>query len=64
MKRYRVLVEITYPTPATFALPRDKWVRKTAPVGSIVSDIPAISLPWLLDQGQIEEVKGKGDDGE
>lgn len=61
MKRYRVLTELTYPTPATFKLPRNQWVRKVAPVGSIVSDIPAISLPWLLEQGLIEEVKGRGD---
>lgn len=61
MKRYRVLVEIDYPTPATFSLPRDKWVRKIAAVGSVVSDIPAVSIPWLLEQGQIEEVKVKGD---
>lgn len=60
VKRYRVLVELTYPTPATVTLPREKWVRKTAAVGAIVSDIPATSIPWLLEQGQIEEVKGKG----
>lgn len=60
MKKYRVLVEITYPTPATMLLPRDQWVRKTAAVGAIVSDIPATSIPWLLEQGQIEEVKAKG----
>lgn len=59
MKRYRVMVELEYPTPATFALPRDKWVRKTATAGAIVSDIPAVSIPWLLEQGLIEEVKGK-----
>lgn len=64
MKRYRVLVELSYPTAGTLPLPRDQWKRKIAPVGSIVSDIPATSIPWLLKSGRIEEVKGKGGDGE
>lgn len=32
---------------------------KSVPAGSVVSDIPAKSVTWLLDQGLIERVEGK-----
>lgn len=41
--------------------------NKRAEAGEIRSDIPAKSVPWLLEQGHIEEIepekaaKGKGD---
>ena len=42
-KRYKVLKGIDYPPG-----------RRAEP-GDVVSDIPAMSIGWLLDQGVIEE---------
>lgn len=32
---------------------------KSVPAGTVVSDIPAKSVPWLTEQGLIERVEGK-----
>ena len=54
-KAYRVLnEELTYPTPATLNKPRDEWVWKTTPRGAVVTDIPEVSVRWLLEQEHIE----------
>ena len=74
-KSYRVLRELRYPDgPEELAKrkardPDVKW--KTVPEGAIATDIPSESIPWLLEQEKIEEVKGmpsptkvkEGDDG-
>lgn len=44
MATYKVLVGIDYPP------------NKRAETGDVVSDIPAKSVKWLLDQGIIEVV--------
>jgi len=45
---------LTYPTNPD--APRDEWVWKRAETGDEVDDIPAGSLPWLLDGGYVEVV--------
>lgn len=47
---------ITYPTLESRKLPRDQWVWKEVVAGSVVSDIPEISIASLLEQGIIVEV--------
>lgn len=42
-KRYRVLIGIEYG-------------GKAAPAGAEVDDVPRRSVPWLLEQGAIEEI--------
>lgn len=46
MASYKVLTGIDYPP------------NKRAEAGDVVSDIPASSVKWLLDQGIIEVVSG------
>lgn len=46
MASYKVLTGINYPP------------NKRAEIGDVVSDIPASSVKWLLDQGIIEVVGG------
>lgn len=68
MPRYRVLVPISYPTdPAVLArirkgerVPMAERGLKRVARGSVVSDIPERSIPWLIEQGCIERV-GEGD---
>jgi hypothetical protein len=36
-----------------------EYAGKRAETGDIVNDIPAKSVPWLLDQGIIEATEGK-----
>lgn len=60
-EKYKVLRELRYPADAAELAKRvkDKTAKirwKDVKVGSIVSDIPAISLPWLLEQGCIQPV--------
>ena len=63
-KRYRVLVELLYPTdPAIIArlqagenVPWPECGRKRAHVGDIVSDLPAYYIPTALAKGRIEAV--------
>lgn len=42
--RYRALAGLSYPP------------GKSAAKGDVVDDLPAISVPWLLEQGYIEAV--------
>lgn len=63
-KQYRALTGLSYPTdPSVIArlaagerLTREeRGVLKEVGSGDVVSDIPTHSLPWLLEQGLIEE---------
>jgi len=63
-RRYRALVGISYPTDpdiiqriqAGEAIPFEERGLKEVPAGVVVDDVPAVSVPWLLEQGLIEEV--------
>lgn len=63
-KRYRVLTGLEYPTdPAIIrrilagdVRPEDRSANRQVEAGEIVDDVPAVSVPWLLVQGVIEEV--------
>lgn len=46
-KQYKVLTGMNYPV---------NGVDKRVEVGEIVDDIPVTSIPWLLQDGHIEEV--------
>lgn len=48
-KKYRCLNGISYPK------------GKRAEAGDVVDDLPAQSIKWLLEQGEIEEVNDDGD---
>ena len=65
MKKYKVLIDLFYPTDPKILkalvtgenLPmKGRWMKHVK-AGSIVSDIPAVSIPGLLEAGRIEEVK-------
>ena len=63
-KRYRALVAMSYPSdPAIVAaLQAHKPVPQTYDVtevepGQIAEGLPECSVPWLLQDGRIEEVK-------
>jgi hypothetical protein len=47
-KQYEVLTELTYPDA--------DGKSKTVKVGSVVSDIPAASIKWLLAQNVVKEI--------
>lgn len=50
MKKYRALVGLNYkPSPSQ--------PEKRVEAGDEADDIPTKSLPWLLDQQLVEEVK-------
>lgn len=61
--RYRALVGLAYPTdPAIVARHArgdiregDRDLNREVAAGTVVDDIPAHSLGWLLEQGLIEE---------
>ena len=63
-KRYEAQVELSYPTnPGIIAriqdgekIPFEQRETKQIQAGDIVSDIPSVSIPWLLEQGLIKEV--------
>lgn len=63
-RRYRTRVALSYPTdPAIIArlqageqIPLQDRRLRQAEAGEVVGDIPACSIPWLLEQGAIEEV--------
>jgi hypothetical protein len=63
--KYRALKDLKYPTsPAVLhrltAGENVSWAErhnKSVKAGDIVSDIPAASIPVLLEKGWIEEVK-------
>jgi len=46
--RYRLRVGLVYPVQGQ---------RVERPAGAVVSDLPAVSVPWLLAQGLIEPVE-------
>jgi hypothetical protein len=62
--RYRARTGIEYPTdPAIIrrilagdVRPEDRALNRQVEAGEIVDDVPAVSVPWLLAQGVIEEV--------
>lgn len=59
MTKYRALVGLSYPATEKDVNLRLKgkpceW-KHVAP-GEIVTDIPEMSIPWLLEDGRIEEV--------
>lgn len=49
--KYRVLVGMDYSD-------------HRAEAGDVVTDIPSVSIPWLLEQGCIELATAKSKDGE
>lgn len=65
--RYRLLTGLNWPKdPAVEArlrageqIPPDEieWVR--AEKGEVRDDVPALSVPWLLEGGQIEPAAGR-----
>lgn len=52
-KQYRVLVGLDYPRGG-------RGPDRRAEPGDVVDDLPKTSVPWLLEQGAIEEVSGDG----
>ena len=64
-KFYRALVGLSYPTEKAILdriikgekVPFAERNSKEVSAGEIVSDIPDISIHWLLEQHKIEEVK-------
>lgn len=62
-RRYRALTGLTYPTDQKIIkrlqagedIPMEKRDLKEVQAGEIVDDIPATSIPWLLEQSLIEE---------
>lgn len=64
-KRYRALTGLSYPTDqkvikrllAGENVPAEERRMKRVERGEIVDDVPACSLPWLLEAGQIEPVE-------
>ena len=61
---YRALTGLSYPTDASVirriqageSVPWEERKAKEVAAGEVVDDIPAVSVPWLLEQGKIEEV--------
>lgn len=61
-KRYRAKTGLSYPTnPQVIArlkrgenVPWEERRAKEVAAGEIVTDIPAVSVPWLLEQNLIE----------
>lgn len=60
VKKYRALTGLSYPATKhdlALCLKGKPHERREVARGEVVSDIPALSLPWLLEDGRIEEVK-------
>lgn len=55
-QRYRVLTGLNYPA-------RRGGPEKRAERGDVVSDLPAGSVGWLLEQGCIEPAETEGGEG-
>ncbi len=61
---YRALIDLAYPTDADIIdrlvagedVPWEDRSIKQVGAGELVSDIPTVSLPWLLEQGLVEPV--------
>jgi len=68
-KRYRALTGISYPTDpgivkriqAGESIPYGERGVKEIPAGQVVDDVPAVSVPWLLEQGLIELIEEVAD---
>lgn len=66
--QYRAVVGLSYPTdPKVIArlqkgeqIPWEERGMKRAEAGEVLDDIPSVSVPWLLDQGLIEEADRPG----
>lgn len=66
MAEYRVLNGISYPTDPKIVrrllagehIPWTARHLKRAEPGDVVADLPAASVPWLLEQGHIAPVGG------
>lgn len=61
VKKYRALTGLSYPATERdldLCLKGQPYQRREVASGEVVSDIPAVSLPWLLADGRIEEVSG------
>ena len=56
--RYRVIRPITYPAPS--GAPGGATTRRRRMPGAVVDDVPAESGAWLVAQGAIVPVKGRG----
>ena len=62
---YRALVDLFYPTDTSIVrrladgenLPMRGRGMKHVPAGTVVDDIPAVSIPVLLAKGKIERVE-------
>ncbi|WP_433519043.1 hypothetical protein ACQP2T_28100 [Nonomuraea sp. CA-143628] len=52
-KQYRALVGLDYPG-------RGRGEERRAEPGDVVDDLPKTSVPWLVEQGAIEEVTDDG----
>ena len=64
--RYRALVALEYPTDtATIRRiragedipPSQRRGVREVNAGEVIDDVPAVSVPWLLEQGLIEAVE-------
>ena len=61
-RAYRVLTGLNYPIEAAYArqlargeaVARDPSKERRAEPGDVVTDLPAQSIAWLLEQGHIE----------
>lgn len=58
-RKYRVLTGLNY-GPAGRRVEACACKKKTATCAHVVSDLPAESIVWLLEQGHIERVDGDG----
>ena len=59
VKQYRALAGLSYPATKKdldLCIKGQAHERREVEPGEIVSDIPSVSLPWLLEDGRIEEV--------
>lgn len=66
-RRYRLLTNLSWPPPdivrrlqAGEPIPLNQRQMTEYAAGDIRDDVPATSVPWLLEQGAIEEVTDTG----
>jgi hypothetical protein len=62
--KYKALTGLTYPATKAdleLCLAGEPHARKELAEGETAEDIPAESVPWLLEGGLIKEVKARGD---
>lgn len=67
-QQYRVLNALDYPTDpkvikrllAGEQIPWEERRMKHVEPGEVVDDVPECSVPWLLEQRQIEPADGEG----